>query len=80
MAKAEQEGRVVCHKEMGAALRGEYIEAQWMQEVKEVWWEAQGGKLDIKTRWALEVVERQGKPRYCNQMHAVSCWEAHETA
>ena len=28
MAQAEQEGRVVCHKEMGAALRGEYIEPQ----------------------------------------------------
>ena len=30
-----------------------------MQEVKEVWWEAQGGKLDIQTRWAQEVVERR---------------------
>ena len=52
------------------------IETQWMQEVWEVWWEAHGGKLDIETRWAQEVVESQGKPRYWNQMHAGSCWEA----
>ena len=38
-----------------------------------------GGKLDIETRWAQEVVERQGgKLRHWNQveMHAKSCWEA----
>ena len=43
----------MCHKEMGAATPGEYRYwspiCQWKQEVKEVWWEAPGWKLDIET-------------------------------
>ena len=31
-----------------------------MQEIYEGWWETQGGKLDIETRWTQKVVERQG--------------------
>ena len=58
----------MCHKEGGAALPGG--NKYWNPNP------VNAGKLDIETRWAQEVIERQGKPRHWNQaeMHAKSEW------